>query len=102
MYIAQQLGLARRRAGDLSRSGGAPRGYARTILAAMVAHAIETRLAVKPTTTSGGLFEGVLKTVIEAVEKRDDPSVRDLMRAALKARVTERPNGLIEIEPWVE
>ncbi len=102
MYVVQQLGLARGRAGDLSRSGGAPRGYARTILAAMVAHAIETCLAVKPTTTSGGLFEDVLKTVLEAVEKRNDPSVRDLMRAALKARVTEHPDGVIEIEPWVE
>ena len=68
----------------------------------MVAHAIETRLAVKPTTTSGGLFEDVLKTVLEAVEKRDDPSVRYLMQAALQARVTERPDGVIEIEPWVE
>ena len=76
--------------------------YARTSLAAMVAHAIETRLAVKPTTTTGGIFEDVLKTIIEAVEKRDDPSVRDLMRAALIARVTEHPGGLIEIEPWVE
>lgn len=102
MYVVQQLGLARGRAGDLSRSGGAPRGYARTILAAMVAHAIETCLAVKPTTTAGGLFEDVLKTVIEAVEKRDDPSVRGLMRAALIARVTKHPGGLIEIEPWVE
>ena len=55
-----------------------------------------------PTTATGGLGEDVLKTIIGAVEKRDDQSVRDLMRAALKARVTERPNGLIEIEPWVE
>ncbi len=102
MYLPEQLGLARRRADGLSKSGGAPRSYARTILAALVAHAIETRLAVKPTTTSGGLFEDVLKTVLEAVEKRDDPSVRDLMRAALQARVTERPDGVIEIEPWVE
>jgi hypothetical protein len=102
MYLSEQLGSARNRADDFSKSGGAPRSYAKTSLAAMVAHAIETRLAVKPTTTAGGLFEDVLKTVIEAVEKRDDPSVRDLMRAALKARVTERPGGLIEIEPWVE
>ena len=102
MYLSEQLGSARNRADDFSKSGGAPRSYARTILAAMVAHAIETRLTVKPTTTAGGLFEDVLKTIIEAVEKRDDPSVRDLMRAALKARVTERSGGLIEIEPWVE
>ncbi len=102
MYLSEQLGLARRRADGLSKSGGAPRSYARTILAALVAHAIETRLAVKPTMTRGGLFEEVLKTVIEAVEKSDDPSVRYLMRAALKARVTERPDGVIEIEPWVE
>lgn len=67
----------------------------------MVAHAIETRLAVKPTTTPRGLFEDVLKTVIEAVEKRPDPSVGDLMRAALKARVSEDPEGIIEIDPQV-
>jgi len=102
LYISEQLGLARQRADNLSKSGGAPRSYANTILAAMVAHAIETRLAVKPTMTRGGLFEEVLKTVIEAVEKSDDPSVRYLMQAALKARVTESPGGLIEIEPWVE
>jgi hypothetical protein len=101
MYIAQQLGFARGRADDLSRSG-APRSYAKTILAAMVAHAIETRLAVKPTTTSGGLFEDVLKTVLEAVARRRNPSVRDLMRAALQARVTENPDGVIEIEPRVD
>ena len=102
MFIAQQLGFARGRAADLSRSGGAPRSYAKTILAAMVAHAIKMRLAVEPTTTSGGLFEDVLKTVLEAVEQSADPSVRDLMRAALKARVTERPDGAIEIDPWVD
>ena len=102
LYISEQLGLARQRADNLSKSGGAPRGYARTILAALVAHAIETRLAVKPTTTSGGLFEDVLKTVLEAVARRRNPSVRYLMRAALKARVTERPDGVIEIKPWVE
>ncbi len=102
MYILEQLRSARQRADELSKSGGAPRSYARIILAALVAHAIETRLEVKPTMTAGGLFEDVLTTVIEAVEKRDDPSVRDLMRAALQARVTERPGGLIEIEPWVE
>jgi len=68
----------------------------------MVAHAIETRLAATPTTTAGGLFEDILKTVIEAVEKRDNPSVRELMRAALRARVTESPGGLIEIDPRVE
>ncbi len=102
MYLSEQLGSARNRADNLSKSSGAPRGYARTNLAALVAHAIETRLAVKPTTTSGGLFEDALKTVIEAVEKSDDPFVRDLMRAALEARVTEYPNGAFEIEPWIE
>jgi hypothetical protein len=102
MYLSEQLGSAHNRTDDFSKSGGAPRSYAKTSLAAVVAHAIETRLAVKPTTTTDGLFEDILKTVIEAVEKRNDPSVRDLMRAALKARVTERPDGLIEIEPWIE
>ena len=80
MYLSEQLGLARRRADGLSKSGGAPRSYARTSLAAMVAYAIETHLESKPTTTAGGLFEDVLKTVIEAEESRKDPSVRDLMR----------------------
>jgi hypothetical protein len=102
MRIAQQLRSARNHAEDLSKSAGAPLSYAKTSLAAMVAHAIETRLAVKPTMTRDGLFEEVLKTVIEAVEKRDDPSVRDLMRAALQARVTGNPDGVIGIESWVE
>ncbi len=102
MYLSEQLGSARNRADDFSKSGGAPRSYAKTSLAAMVAHAIETRLAVKPTTTAGGLFEDVLKTVLEAVASRKDPFVRDLMRAALEARVTEYPDGAFEIEPWIE
>lgn len=68
----------------------------------MVAHAIKTRLEVQPTTTRGGLFEDVLTTVMEAVERQERKSVRDLMRDALKARVSERPDGVIEIEPWVE
>jgi hypothetical protein len=102
MYLSEHLVSARNRADDFSKSGGAPRSYAKTILAAMVAHAIETRLAVKPTMTAGGLFEEALKTVLEAGPKRDDPSVRDLMCAALEARVTEYPNGAFEIEPWIE
>jgi hypothetical protein len=102
VYISEQLLLARRRADELCKSGGAPRSYARTTLAAIIAHAIKTRLAVKPTITSGGLYEDVLKTVLEAVEKRDDPSVRDLMRAALKARVTGQLGSLVEADPWVE
>jgi hypothetical protein len=67
----------------------------------MVAHAIKTRPAVKPTIARGGLFEDVLTTVLEAVEQRADPSVRELMRAALNARVTENPDGVIEIDPRV-
>lgn len=101
-YITEQLGRARQRADNLSKSGGAPRNHARIQLAAMVAHAIKTRLEVKPTTTWGGLFEKLLKTVIEAVEGRSDPSVRDLLRAALRTRVTESPDGIIEIDPRVE
>lgn len=101
MYVEEQLARARRRADGLSRSGGAPLNYARVCLAALVAHAIETRLAVKPTMTRGGLFEDILATVIEAVERRRDPSVRELMRAGLAAQVSERPDGIIEIDPQV-
>jgi len=75
--------------------------YARVHLAAQVAHAIDTRLGVKPTTTGGGLFEDVLVTVIEAVEKRKNPSVRDLMQAGLAAQVSEHLDGGIEIDPRV-
>jgi predicted GNAT family N-acyltransferase len=57
---------------------------------------------VTPSTTVGGLFENVLKTVIKAVENRRDPSVRDLMRAALRVCVSESPDGTIEIDPQVD
>lgn len=102
MFVSEQLARACRDADELSRCGGPPRNYARTYLAALVAHAIETRLGIKATITSGGLFEDVLKTVVEALEKRPDPAVHDLMRAARRVRVSERPDGVIEIGPQVE
>jgi hypothetical protein len=101
LYVTSQLARARQRADELSKSAGAPLNYARIYLAALIAHAIETRLKVKPTTTRGGLFEDVLATVIEAIEKRKEPSVRELMRAGLKAQVYESPEGAIEIDPRV-
>ena len=101
MYVTEQLARARRRADELSRSAGAPRNYARVYLAALVAHAIDARLGVKPTVTRGGLFEDILATVIEALETRKNPSVQDLMRAGLAAQVSEHPDGDIEIDPRV-
>lgn len=101
LYVREQLGRARHRADGLSKSAGAPLNYARIYLAALVAHAIRTRLGVKPTMTRGGLYEDILVTVIEAVEKRESPSVRDLMRAGLAAQVSEPPDGGIEIDPQV-
>jgi hypothetical protein len=101
-YVAAQLARARRRSDELSKSGGAPRNHARVCLAALVAHAIQTRLAVKPTTTRGGLFEDVLATVIEAVERRPNPSVSKWMSAGLAAKVSEHPDGVIEINPKVD
>jgi hypothetical protein len=102
LYITEQLERARLRADELSKKGGAPLNYARVYLAALIAHAIETRLGVKPTTTRGGLFEDILATVIEAVEKRANPSVRPLMRAGLAAQVYESSDGGIEIVPRVQ
>jgi hypothetical protein len=45
--------------------------------------------------------EDILAMVIEAVERRPDPSVWDLMRAGLAAKVFESPDGIIEIDPQV-
>lgn len=101
VYVTEQLARARHRADELSRSAGAPLNYARIYLAALVAHAIKTRLGVKPTMTRGALFEDILVTVLEAVETRESPSVRDLMRAGLKAQVSEHPDGVIELDPRV-
>ena len=45
---------------------------------------------------------GGAEDVIEAVERRSDPSVREMMRSALKAQVDERPDGVIEVDPRIE
>ncbi len=101
VYVTEQLSRASHRADMLSRSPGALLNYARVHLAALIAHAIATRLRVKPTMTKGGLLEDILATIIEAVEKRRNPSVHGLMRAGLAAQVSERPDGVIEIDPRV-
>ena len=95
MYVTGQLTRARHRADELSRKGGAPLNYAGIHLAAMVAYAIDKRLGVKPTMTRGGLYEDILVTVIEAIEKRENPSVRDLMRAGLAAEVSDTPGAIV-------
>ena len=100
--LAQQIAAARTRAAAMPVGGPQSRRFARLYLAIDVARAMRSHLQLEPTTTRGGLFEALLKTLLEAlIPDTDDPSVRDLMRDALKARVTEHPDGVIEVDPGV-
>ena len=100
--LAAQIAAARARAAAMPAGGPQSRRFARLYLAIDVARAMRSHLQLEPTTTRGGLFEALLKTLLEAlIPDTDDPSVRDLMRDALKARVTEHPDGVIEVDPGV-
>ena len=100
-----------RRAQKFPTKGGRLRDFPTIILAAHIAYAIQEHLHIKPTTTRGGLFEEALKVIIGSIRSNTgrrnsdadpDPSVRDLMRKALKARVTRSADGVLEIDPKVD
>lgn len=98
-HVVMQLNAALITARTMRRTGGAPKAWARTVLAARVAYSIRRHLKSPSTTTPGGVFEQALATVVEAVEGRKEPAVTSLMRAALKLKVIEHEGGSIEIVP---
>ena len=104
------LSAAKLRAAELQSTGGRLPDLAAIKMAAQIAHAIRTFARTEPTSTRGGLFEEVLLVAMEAVRARGalrgpgdrpDPALHDLMLKALRAKVTEHPDGVIEIDPMV-
>ena len=109
--VLRIVAKGQRRAQKFPTKGGRFRDFPTIILSAHIAFAIQERLYIKPTTTRGGIFEETLKTVVGSIRTETgsrrsdadpDPSVRDLMRKALKARVTRSADGVLEIDPRVE
>lgn len=91
-HIAQGLIEASERVDGLPQTGGKPKRYEDLAMAELVAQAMERHLGEDPKMTRGGLFEQLLKTIIEALEpERDDPSVREIIRDVLNARAAGEP-----------
>ena len=91
-HIARSLVEASERADGLPQTGGRPKHYEDLAMAELVAQAMERHLNKAPRNTRGGLYEQLLKAMIEALEpERDDPSVREIIRDVFKARANGEP-----------
>ena len=85
--------------GGPKKAGRQPQPY-RAFLAADVAHALESYLKVKPTSTKDGLFVAVLEAVISDATGTTDPAVHELARRVLASRVrSELGGGMVEYIP---
>lgn len=104
--IVQILFKARQKAAELPKGGGRLPDDPKTLLAAQIAHAFRIHMDIEPTSTRSGPFEEILVPVLEAIDpkpgKDTDPSVHDLILKALKVRVSDNPDGVVEFNPKVD